>query len=65
MIKYIILYYTVMFSTKKIISIIMLLFSIFLTLAISEIPMIMRYVRQPIDVNQDKMQHVIIDHLPA
>jgi|LauGreDrversion4_2_1035121.scaffolds.fasta_scaffold13486_7 hypothetical protein len=43
----------------------MLLFSIFLTLAISEIPMIMRYVRQPIDVNPDKMQHVIIDHLPA
>lgn len=53
------------FSTKKMISIIMLLFSIFITLAISEMPMIMNYVRPPMDANPDKMQHVILEHLPA
>jgi hypothetical protein len=53
-----------MLFNKKLVSIIMLLLSILITLAISEIPMIMSFVHQSKSQNPDSIKHIILDHLP-
>ena len=53
-----------MFTNKKIVSIILLLLSIFITLAISEIPMLMSFIHSPNKENPDSIKHIIVEHIP-